>query len=148
VAEHNIDQLRHFLGLFGSRLRTAFSARVVVETLCRRADVVIGPLLVPAAPKLITAGTAKATKPGAVIVDVSIDQGGFRTTMRDLHRGDVPVHHHQVGFDLYGGRRRALRVTQHAGRGGAYAEQCQGAVRAHDRRQGLCSRSDGRPLLA
>jgi len=55
-----------------------------VETLCRRADLVIGAVLVPgaAAPKLISAETVKAMKPGAVIVDVSIDQGGMAETSR------------------------------------------------------------------
>ena len=49
-----------------------------VEALCRSADVVIGAALVAggAAPKLVSARTVKAMKPGAVIVDVSIDQGG------------------------------------------------------------------------
>jgi alanine dehydrogenase len=76
VAGHNMDQLRHVSEVFGSRVRTVFSARSAVETLCRRADLVVGAVLVPgaAAPKLITAETVKAMKPGAVIVDVSIDQ--------------------------------------------------------------------------
>jgi alanine dehydrogenase len=54
----------------------------VVETRCRRADLVIGTVLVPgaSAPKLITAATVKAMKPGAVIVDVAIDQGGCAET--------------------------------------------------------------------
>jgi len=82
VAGHNMDQLRHLSELFGSRVRTVFSARAAVETLCRRADLVVGAVLVPgaAAPKLITAETVKAMKPGAVIVDVSIDQGGTAET--------------------------------------------------------------------
>lgn len=78
MAGHNMDQLRQAPARFGSRLRTVFSTRASVETLCRRADLVIGAVLVPgaAAPKLISAETVKAMKPGAVIVDVSIDQGG------------------------------------------------------------------------
>jgi alanine dehydrogenase len=61
-----------------------FSTRDAVETLCRRADLVIGTVLVPGAtaPKLITAATVRAMKPGAVIVDVSIDQGGCAETSR------------------------------------------------------------------
>src|SRR6185312_12649097 len=55
-----------------------------VEATCRRADLVIGTVLVPgaAAPKLITGATVKAMKPGSVIVDVAIDQGGCAETSR------------------------------------------------------------------
>jgi alanine dehydrogenase len=84
MAGENMDQLRHAGARFGSRLRTVFSTRASVETLCRRADLVIGAVLVPgaAAPKLVSAETVKAMKPGAVIVDVSIDQGGMAETSR------------------------------------------------------------------
>jgi alanine dehydrogenase len=56
----------------------------VVELLCRRADLVIATVLVPGAtaPKLISAQTVKAMKPGTVIVDVAIDQGGCAETSR------------------------------------------------------------------
>ncbi|MBV8754242.1 MAG: alanine dehydrogenase, partial [Hyphomicrobiales bacterium] len=52
--------------------------------LCRRADLVIGTVLIPgaAAPKLITAETVRAMKPGSALVDVSIDQGGCAETSR------------------------------------------------------------------
>jgi alanine dehydrogenase len=65
-------------------VRTLFSTRDVVEMLCRRADLVIATVLVPGAtaPKLISAQTVKAMKPGAVIVDVAIDQGGCAETSR------------------------------------------------------------------
>jgi len=84
VAGHDMDQLRRISAQFGARVRTVFSARQAVETLCRRADLIIGAVLVPgaAAPKLITAETVRAMKPGAVIVDVSIDQGGMAETSR------------------------------------------------------------------
>ena len=84
MAGHNMDQLRQASARFGARLRTVFSTRLSIETLCRRADLVIGAVLVPgaAAPKLISAETVKAMKPGAVIVDVSIDQGGTAETSR------------------------------------------------------------------
>ena len=84
VVDRNPDALRRIVAQFGSRVRTLFSTRDVVETLCRRADLVIGTVLVPggAAPKLISAETVRAMKPGSVIVDVAIDQGGCAETSR------------------------------------------------------------------
>src|SRR5580700_2583144 len=84
VIDRNPDALRRIDNTFGGGVRTVFSIRDAVETLCRRADLVIGTVLIPGAkaPKLITAETVKAMKPGAVIVDVSIDQGGCAETSR------------------------------------------------------------------
>ena len=63
---------------------TIFSTRSAIEELVKRADLLIGTVLVPgaAAPKLISAETVKAMKPGSVIVDVAIDQGGCSETSR------------------------------------------------------------------
>ena len=110
--------------------RLAHAHRVLdheaIATLCRRADLVIGSVLIPgaAAPKLITAETVKAMKPGAVIVDIAIDQGGCAQTSR-------PTTH---SAHLHSGRRGALLRDQHAGRGRAHvhirAQQCDASVRA------------------
>ena len=82
VAGNNMDQLRRISAQFGSRVRTVFAARTANETLCQRADLVIGAVLVPGAtaPKLISVETVRAMKSGAAIVDVSIDQGGTAET--------------------------------------------------------------------
>jgi len=84
VVDRNPDVLRRIAAQFGTGVRTVFSIRETLETLCRRADLVIATVLIPGAtaPKLITAETVKAMKPGAVIVDVSIDQGGCAETSR------------------------------------------------------------------
>ena len=84
VVDRNPEALRRIASQLGARVRTVFSTRDAVETLCRRADLVIGTVLVPgaAAPKLITAATVKAMKPGSVIVDIAIDQGGCSETSR------------------------------------------------------------------
>ena len=84
AVDRNPEALRRIAAQFGSRVRTLYSTRDVVETLCRRADLVIASVLVPggAAPKLISAQTVKAMKPGSVIVDISIDQGGCAETSR------------------------------------------------------------------
>jgi alanine dehydrogenase len=84
VLDRNPEALRRLAAQFGNRVRTLFSTRDVVETVCRRADLVIATVLVPGAtaPKLISAKTVKAMKPGSVIVDVAIDQGGCAETSR------------------------------------------------------------------
>ena len=90
VVDRNPEALRRIAAQLGSRVRTLFSTRDVVETLCRRADLVIATVLVPgaAAPKLISAQTVKAMKPGSVIVDVAIDQGGCAETSRPTTHSD------------------------------------------------------------
>jgi len=84
VLDRNPEALRRVAAQLGSSVRTLFSTRDVVEVLCRRADLVVATVLVPGAtaPKLISAATVKAMKPGSVIVDVSIDQGGCAETSR------------------------------------------------------------------
>jgi len=84
VVDRNPEVLRRLAKELGARVRTVFSTGDAIETLCRRADLVIGSVLLPgaAAPKLITAATVKAMKPGSVIVDIAIDQGGCAETSR------------------------------------------------------------------
>jgi len=84
VLDRNPDALRRVAAQLGGRVRTVFSTRDVIELLCRRADLVIATVLIPGAtaPKLISAATVKAMKPGSVIVDVAIDQGGCAETSR------------------------------------------------------------------
>jgi alanine dehydrogenase len=84
VLDRSPEALRRVDAALGGRARTLFSTRDVVELLCRRADLVIATVLVPGAtaPKLISAQTVRAMKPGAVIVDVAIDQGGCAETSR------------------------------------------------------------------
>lgn len=84
VVDRNPEVLRRIAKELGARVRTVFSTSDAIETLCRRADLVIASVLIPgaAAPKLITAATVKAMKPGSVIVDIAIDQGGCSETSR------------------------------------------------------------------
>src|SRR5579863_255126 len=84
VLDRSPEALRRIAAQFDGRVRTLFSTPDVVELLCRRADLVIATVLVPGAtaPKLISAPTVKTMKPGAVIVDVAIDQGGCAETSR------------------------------------------------------------------
>jgi len=97
VLDRNPEALRRVDAAFGGRVRTVFSTRDVIELLCRRSDLVVGTVLVPGAttPKLISAATVKGMKPGAVIVDVAIDQGGCAETSR-------PTTHSQPTFVVDG----------------------------------------------
>ncbi len=76
--------LKELAAKLGGRIRTVVSTGDAIATLCRESDLVIGAALVAGAmaPKLISAATVKAMKPGSVIVDVAIDQGGNAETSR------------------------------------------------------------------
>jgi alanine dehydrogenase len=84
VIDRSLDVLRRLDDLFGSRIKTIFSTRHAIAEHVVTADLVIGAVLIPgaAAPKLITADMVKRMKPGSVIVDVAIDQGGCAETSR------------------------------------------------------------------
>ncbi|MXO62696.1 alanine dehydrogenase [Qipengyuania oceanensis] len=73
---------------FESRAKTRFSNRANIEQMLCEAELVIGAVLIPgaAAPKLVTREMLKCMKPGAVLVDVAIDQGGcFETSKPTTH---------------------------------------------------------------
>jgi alanine dehydrogenase len=84
VVDRSADTLRHLVGQFGTRIKTIFPTREALAHLVAGADLVIGTVLVPgaAAPKLITRDMVRTMKRGAVIVDVSIDQGGSVETSK------------------------------------------------------------------
>lgn len=79
---------------FGNTIRTAFSSRAAIAEAVAGADLVIGAVLVPgaAAPKLVTREMIAAMRPGAVVVDIAIDQGGcFETSHATTHEDPVFV---------------------------------------------------------
>src|SRR5205807_9281699 len=103
VVDRKPDALRRSSSQLGARIRTVFSTSDAIATLCRRADLVIGSVLIPgaAAPKLITAEMVKAMKPGAVIVDIAIDQGGCAATSRPTtHSAPTYILHYVLHFCL------------------------------------------------
>jgi alanine dehydrogenase len=88
VMDRNIDALRRIDELFGARVMTIFSNRDNLEKHVLSADLVIGAVLVPgaAAPKLVSREMVARMKPGSVLVDVAIDQGGcFETSRATTH---------------------------------------------------------------
>src|ERR1700722_8117580 len=78
VVDRSVKRLRELSSLFGSQLKTVYSTAHAIEELVRDADLVIGAVLIAgaAAPKLVTRAMVKTMKPGAVLVDIAIDQGG------------------------------------------------------------------------
>ncbi len=84
VIDRNPDALERHWQQFGRSTNTVFSTRDAIEHHVLTADLVIGGVLIPgaAAPKLVTAEMVQNMKPGAVIVDVAIDQGGCCETSR------------------------------------------------------------------
>ncbi|KAF0181870.1 MAG: alanine dehydrogenase [Hyphomonadaceae bacterium] len=92
VFDKNPARLEELDREFNGRLETVYSTRAAVEEAVKEADLVIGAVLVAgaAAPKLITRAMLKTMRPGAVLVDISIDQGGcFETSKATTH--DEPV---------------------------------------------------------
>ncbi|MFC5570138.1 alanine dehydrogenase [Lysobacter yangpyeongensis] len=90
VVDRSADALKRLAAQFGTSISTVFSTRSAIEELVRRADLLIGTVLVPgaAAPKLVTKEMVKTMKPGAVIVDVAIDQGGCVETSHATTHAD------------------------------------------------------------
>jgi alanine dehydrogenase len=101
VVDINRDRLYAIDQQFGAAVNTIFSTRQAVEDYVLDADLVIGAVLVPgaAAPKLITRAHVEAMKPGSVIVDISIDQGGCAETSRSTtHAAPIYVEHGVVHY--------------------------------------------------
>jgi len=90
VLDRNVDVLRRLWTQFDRPLNTVYSTRDAVDRHIAEADLVIGGVLIPgaSAPKLVTRAHIKTMKPGSVIVDVAIDQGGCCETSRATTHDD------------------------------------------------------------
>ncbi len=90
VVDRSVERLRELSSIFGASLRTAYSTTETIEALVRDADLVIGAVLIAgaAAPKLVTRPMLKTMKPGSVLVDIAIDQGGCFETSRPTTHAD------------------------------------------------------------
>ncbi|UCE31777.1 MAG: alanine dehydrogenase [Burkholderiales bacterium] len=93
VFGRNLESLRALWRQLGARVRAVHATSELIEQACVEADLVVGAVLVPgaAAPRLVGAHTVQAMKPGSVIVDVSIDQGGCVETARPTTHDDPVV---------------------------------------------------------
>lgn len=90
VIDRNVEVLRRIDRLLGARVMTAYSNADNIERQVLAADLVIGGVLIPgaAAPKLVSRDLVSRMKPGSVIVDVAIDQGGCIETSRPTTHAD------------------------------------------------------------
>jgi alanine dehydrogenase len=97
VFDRSIDRLRELEVAFGGRCSTVYSTRLAIEQMLPWADLVIGAVLVHGAraPYVIRRDQLALMKPGAVMVDVAIDQGGCFETSR-------PTTHHEPTFEVEG----------------------------------------------
>ncbi|MBV9376150.1 MAG: alanine dehydrogenase [Alphaproteobacteria bacterium] len=94
VIDRSLPRLYELDLQFGAQLHTLFSTMENIEREVTAADLVIGAVLIPgaAAPKLVSRALVRAMKPGAVVVDISIDQGGcFETSRPTTHAAPTYV---------------------------------------------------------
>ncbi len=88
VIDKSLGRLKRLDEQFGAKLHTIYATLDAIESHVIGADLVIGAVLVPgaAAPKLVTRQMLKRMRPGSVLVDISIDQGGcFETSRPTTH---------------------------------------------------------------
>jgi alanine dehydrogenase len=93
ILDIDLDRLRHLDDLFFGRVETHLSSPYYIADAVRKADLLIGAVLLPgaSAPRLVTRQMVSTMQPGAVIVDVSVDQGGCIETTRPTSHSD-PVY--------------------------------------------------------
>lgn len=96
VFDVNVNRLRELDAEFGVRVRTRYSSAYELDDAVKRADLVIGAVLLPGAkaPTLVPNSVVAHMKPGAVLVDISIDQGGCFEDSR-------PTTHDQPTFTVH-----------------------------------------------
>ncbi|MGG1600218.1 alanine dehydrogenase [Paenibacillus naphthalenovorans] len=94
VIEKNADRIRYLDDVFHGRIRTLMSNPYNIANAVQKADLLIGAVLIPGAkaPKLVTEEMVKQMKPGAVIVDVAVDQGGSIATVDRVTTHSQPTY--------------------------------------------------------
>jgi alanine dehydrogenase len=90
ILDMNLDRLRYLSDVMPANCFNLFSSPATLRELIKEADVVVGAVLIPGAkaPKLITREMLKTMRPGSVLVDVAIDQGGCFETSKATTHGD------------------------------------------------------------
>jgi alanine dehydrogenase len=97
VLDTNLQRLRELDALYAGRITTLASNSLAIEQACLDADLVIGSVLIPGAraPKLVSLDLVSRMKPGSVLVDIAVDQGG-------CFEGSRPTTHAEPTFDVHG----------------------------------------------
>jgi len=97
IIDLNLNRLRELDDIFHGRIKTLASNSYNIARAVTLADLVVGGVLLPgkSAPKILTADMIKTMKPGSVIVDVAIDQGGCIETAR-------PTSHSDPSYEVHG----------------------------------------------
>jgi alanine dehydrogenase len=98
LLDKNVDRLRHVDQIQMGRITTLTSNRGIVERVVTEADLVIGAVLVPGgrAPVVVTDEMVASMKPGSVVVDIAIDQGGCIETSHETTHEDPVYEKHGV----------------------------------------------------
>ena len=92
ILDRSLPRLRYLDDVFGGTFKNQYSTAAATAELITTADMVIGAVLIPgaAAPKLVSRAQLSTMKPGAVLVDVAIDQGGcFETSKATTHADPI-----------------------------------------------------------
>ncbi|MBM7704124.1 alanine dehydrogenase [Metabacillus iocasae] len=94
IIDLSADRLRQLDDIFGNQIKTLMSNPMNIAEAVAEADLLIGAVLIPGAkaPKLVTDEMVQAMKPGSVIVDVAIDQGGIVETIDHITTHDNPTY--------------------------------------------------------
>ncbi|WP_044747078.1 alanine dehydrogenase [Bacillus alveayuensis] len=94
IIDLSADRLRQLDDIFGKDIKTLMSNPFNIAQAVAEADLLIGAVLIPGAkaPKLVTEEMVKAMKPGSVIIDVAIDQGGIVETIDHVTTHDHPTY--------------------------------------------------------
>ncbi|MBA9026016.1 alanine dehydrogenase [Peribacillus huizhouensis] len=94
IIDVSADRLRQLDDIFGNSIKTLMSNPFNITQAVAEADLLVGAVLIPGAkaPKLVTEEMIKAMKPGSVVVDVAIDQGGIVETIDHITTHDNPTY--------------------------------------------------------
>ena len=101
IVDRDVDRLRFVDQVQSGRIQTVMSSSLAIERLVVEADLVVGAVLVPGAkaPHLVSEEVVSRMQPGAVLVDISIDQGGcFETSHVTTHSDPTYVSHGIVHY--------------------------------------------------
>lgn len=101
ILDLNVPRLRQIDTWYGGRIKTLVSNSFSIENECKEADLVIGAVLIPGAkaPKLVTNKLVSQMKPGSVLVDIAIDQGGcFEDSHATTHADPTFKVHNSVFY--------------------------------------------------